>query len=88
MESYPSLGEEVKEVNMRFIGYDGNPINFGNTTLTFKRSTFNGEFTEVLDSKLFTYKFPYIAEITWQAGNQDFLECRWIIPTPLYNDFY
>lgn len=90
MESYPAEGEDIKTLYMEFLDWEGKPIDFNNgqTQLEFKYFSYNGEFTEVFNSELFTYKFPYIVRIHWIVGGETQYAYRWILPTPLYNDFY
>lgn len=90
MESYPAEGESIRNLWMEFFDWEGNPVDFNNgvTRLEFKYFSYNGEFTEVLNSELFNYKFPYIVKISWIVGGQTQCDYRWILPTPLYNDFY
>lgn len=90
MESYPAEGEDIKTLYMEFLDWEGKPIDFNNgqTQLEFKYFSYNGEFTEIFNSELFTYKFPYIVRIHWIVGGETQYAYRWILPTPLYNDFY
>ena len=87
MESYPAEGESIKVLQMEFLDYNGTPINFGDTKLEFKYFSYNGEFTQLLETSLFD-RIPYIVKLKWIVGGQSMEEDRWIIATPLFNDFY
>lgn len=89
LESYPKAGESIKFFRMKFLDYKGNPIDInGSTELEFDYISFNGEFNYLLESNLFSYKYPYIVEITWMVNMKEFKEYRWILPTKLYNELY
>lgn len=90
MESYPALGEEIQNLTLQFVNYKGEDVLFEGEPfkLSLEHDYYNGEFTEVLDSSIFTDKLPYIAKLSWTVGDQEQADYRWIIPTPLYNTFY
>ena len=92
MEAFPLFGKSVDYVKFEFYNMLDSGTNVLTPQYTYtipKKISFNGTFTEIIDSKLLDSKTMYLVKVVYSVDSKErVLGYRWLLTTELYNKYF
>ena len=92
MEAFPLFGKSVDYVKFEFYNMLDSGTNVLTPQYTYtipKKISFNGTFTEIIDSKLLDSKTMYLVKVVYSIDSKErVLGYRWLLTTELYNKYF